>query len=88
MISGIVSLPTAFDFPYFFGQHRHSFEEVADDSIVGDVEDWGFRIFIYGYYGSGVFHADKVLDGAGNTKGHVKFRRNGLSRRSDLAVDW
>ena len=39
--------------------------KIAHDSIVSDVEDWRLGIFVDGHDGSGVLHANEMLDGAG-----------------------
>jgi len=41
-------------------------EQVADYGVVGDLEDWGFGIFVDGYDAAGAFHADDVLDRSGD----------------------
>lgn len=48
----------------FFGEDRNSFEKIPNDAIVGNVEDWSFRIFVDGDNRSRVFHTNQMLDGA------------------------
>jgi len=43
MLSGLCS-----NFFYLFAQNWNHFEEVADDTIVGRIEDGCFRVFING----------------------------------------
>src|SRR5688572_30882767 len=43
-------------------QCRHDLEEVADDSVVGDVEDGGSGVLVDGYRAVGALHSDQVLD--------------------------
>src|SRR5690349_19537044 len=73
------SLRETADLADLLGQHRDGFEEVTDDAVIGDVEDRRFGIFIDGHDRARVLHSDQVLDRAGDSEGHVKFRRDRLS---------
>src|SRR5262245_28781386 len=70
----------------FSRQRRHYLEQVADDAVIGDLEDRRFGVFVDGHDGARAFHADDVLDRAGDADRQVELRRDGLSRRPDLAV--
>ncbi len=58
---------------------RDDLEEIADDAVIGDFEYGDFGVFVDGGDELGARHARKVLDGAGDDKGHVKVGRNGLT---------
>src|SRR5215831_3633201 len=70
----------------FGGQRRHDLEQIADDAVIGDLEDRSLGVFVDLHDGARAFHSDDVLDCAGDADGQVKLRRDGLSRRPDLAV--
>ncbi len=61
-------------------QNRNGFEQVADDAVIGDVEDRCFRVFVDRYDRPGVFHPNDMLDRTGNAERNVEFRGNGLPR--------
>ena len=46
-----------FELLHFFSQFRDSFEKISDKAIIGDVEDWGFGIFIDRHNHFGIFHS-------------------------------
>lgn len=56
-----------------FGQFWQCGEEICDQIIIGDLEDWGFFIFVDGYDDFGVFYVCQVLDGIGNINGDIEF---------------
>jgi hypothetical protein len=62
----------------FFDQNRHGFKQIADDAVIGDVENRRFGVFVDGDDRSGVFHSDDVLNRAGNAESDINFRRDGL----------
>lgn len=42
---------------HFFSQLRDRFEEISNEAIISDVEDWCFRIFVDRHYYFGIFHS-------------------------------
>ena len=50
-----------------FSQDGDCFKQIAHNAVVGNIENGCLRIFVDGDDRSGVFHADEMLDGAGNT---------------------
>src|SRR5215468_12103105 len=77
-------LALSFQLLDLFSEDGNDFKQIADDAIVGDVEDWCFRIFVDCDDGAGIFHADQMLNGAGDPRRNIKFRRHGWPRRSVL----
>ena len=55
-----------------FGQFGHCFEEIGDESVICDLEDWSFRIFVDRHDRLRVLHTSQVLDGAGDRDGDVQ----------------
>lgn len=47
--------------------------EVANDAVMGHIEDWRRRIGIDGDDGFGVFHSDNMRNGSGDTAGKIDF---------------
>src|SRR5437588_2406393 len=70
-----------------FGKHGQNFEEIADDSVIGNVEDWCFGILINGHDGLGVLHSNQMLNRSGDAHGDVEFRSHSLTGRADLTID-
>lgn len=54
-----------------FGQKRHDFEQVADDAIVGNLEDRRFRILVNRDDDTRLAHAGHMLDRAADAAGDV-----------------
>src|SRR5687768_8112815 len=69
-----------------FDKYRNRVEQVTDDTVIGNVEDRGFAVFVDRHDRARVLHPDDVLDRAGDTEGDINFGRDGLSGRSDLAI--
>src|SRR6266481_4385961 len=69
-----------------FGEGGHDFEDVADDAVIGDLENGGVRIFVDRHDGACVLHADDVLDRAADAERQVKFRRDGLARAAACGI--
>src|SRR5437899_10308982 len=65
---------------------RNYFEEVTDDAVIGDFEDWRILIFIDRDDRLGSLHPDQVLDGAGDSDCDVDLGRDGLAGAADLAL--
>ena len=53
----------AFGFLQLFGERGHHFENIGDNSVIGDLKDGGVLVFVDGDDGARAFHADSVLDG-------------------------
>src|SRR4029077_18328440 len=54
---------------------RQDGEQIADEAIVGDLEDWSLGILVDRDDHLGILHAGEVLDGTRNADGDVKLRR-------------
>ena len=52
-------------------QRRHDLEQVADDAVLGDVEDRCVFVLVDGDDDLGIGHAGQVLDGARDAARHV-----------------
>jgi hypothetical protein len=57
---------------------RDDLEEIADDAVVGDLEDGRFGVFVDGGDELGAGYARQVLDGARDAEGQVEVGRDGL----------
>src|SRR2546421_3836804 len=67
-----------------FGQLRHHLEEVADDAVVGDLEDRRLGVLVDGHDHLGGAHAGQVLDGARDTEAQVELGRDRTAGLADL----
>src|SRR3954471_16930069 len=67
-------------------ERRNNFKQVARDTIVGDLEDRCFGILVDSDNRARAFHADEMLNGAGDAKRDVQLRRDGLARAADLPI--
>src|SRR5205823_13983166 len=72
----------------FLSEHGHSFKEVTDDSVIRDVEDGSFRVFVNRHDSLRVLHADQMLNRTRDADRNLELRRHGLTRRSNLSIDW
>jgi hypothetical protein len=61
-------------------------EQVADDAVVGDLEDGRFRVFVDRDDGPGGLHASPVLYRAGDPERDVQLRADGLAGLPDLEL--
>src|SRR6266851_6156092 len=68
------------------GQLRHDLEEIADDAVVGHLEDRCFLVLVDRHDGLAVLHAGEMLDRAGNADGDVEVGRHDLAGLADLVV--
>ena len=64
--------------------HRQDFRQIADDLVMGDLEDRCVRIGVDGDDLGRLIHAGAVLDGAGDSRGDIQPRADGRPRLSDL----
>src|SRR6476469_2757615 len=60
-------------------QGRDDVEQVADDSIIGNLKDGRLGILVDGDDGSRTFHAHNVLDGAADAERQVELGSDGLA---------
>ena len=65
---------------------RHQFKQIANQAVIGDLEDRRIGILVDGDDDFRLLHPGKVLDGAGNTDGNVKLRGDDLAGLTDLIV--
>src|SRR5579862_316109 len=75
-----------FCFFEFLDDGGDDFEEVADNSIIGYLEDGGVLILVDGGYGARAFHAYDMLNGAADSQREVELGRDGLAGAADLAL--
>src|SRR3954452_4950111 len=66
------------------GELGEDLVEVADDAEVGELEDRRVGVLVDGHDVLRGLHADLVLDRAGDARGEVQLRRDGLARLADL----
>src|SRR5215204_661296 len=66
------------------GELRDDLVEVADDAEVGELEDRRVRVLVDRDDVLGALHPDLVLDRAGDARGEVELRRDGLAGLADL----
>src|SRR5688572_21363507 len=69
-------------------QSRHDIEQIANDSIVGYLENRGIGILIDSYHRSGTLHANKVLYRAGDSDRQIEFGCHGLAGTANLPLHW
>ena len=67
-------------------QLRHDLEQVADQAVIGDLEDRRLLVLVDGDDDLAVLHAGQVLDGAGDADGDVELGRHDLAGLADLVV--
>src|SRR5579859_3906390 len=72
-------------FTNFVGQFRKEFQNVVDNSNVGDLKDGRLRIFVDGNEKRISFNAGQMLERSADSASQVDLRLYGFSRRSDLA---
>ena len=65
---------------------RQGLEQVADETVVGHLEDRRFLVLVDGNDDLQVLHAGQMLDGTGNAAGDVKIRGNHLAGLANLPV--
>ncbi len=61
-------------------------KQIADQAVVGDLEDRRFLVLVDGDDDLGVLHAGQMLDGAGDADGDVELGRHHLAGLADLLV--
>src|SRR3979490_1820632 len=67
-----------------FGEERSDLEEVADDAVVGDLEDRRLGILVDRADHLRRAHAGQVLDGAGNPEAQIELGRDRAAGLADL----
>src|SRR5262249_13555430 len=67
---------------------RQDLEEVADEAIVGDLEDRRLLVLVDGDDHLAVLHAGQMLDRAGDADSDVEVGRDHLAGLADLPVVW
>ena len=70
----------------FLLQLRQDGEEVADEAVIGDLEDRRLLVLVDGDDDLGILHAGKMLDGAGNADRDIEIGRHHLAGLADLPV--
>ena len=65
---------------------RQHLEQVADQAVIGDLEDRRLLVLVDGDDDLAVLHAGEVLDGARDADGDVELRRDDLAGLADLLV--
>ena len=54
------------------GHFRNSLEEIGDESVISDLENWRLRVLVDGHDRLRVLHSGQVLDGARDGDGNVQ----------------
>lgn len=67
-------------------QLRQDDEEIADETVVGNLEDRRFLVLVDGDDDLGILHAGKMLDGARDADGNVEIGGDHLAGLADLPV--
>src|SRR3984885_9152698 len=75
-----------FRFLDLFSERRDHVEEVAHNTIIGDLEDGGLYVFINRNNGACALHANDMLDGAADAERNVELGSHGLSRTANLPL--
>ena len=71
-------------FAEFLRQRRNDVEQIADDAVIGDLEDRCLRVFVDGDNDPRLAHAGQMLDGAANAAGNIDLGRNDFAGLPDL----
>ena len=69
-----------------FGELGHELEQVADQAVVGDLEDRRLLVLVDRDDHLAVLHPGQVLDGAGDADRDVELGRHDLAGLADLPV--
>ena len=69
-----------------FDESGDDFEEIADNSVVGYLEDRRIGILVDRNDALRSLHAHQVLNCAGDADSHIQLRRHGLARAADLPL--
>src|SRR5579883_1074070 len=64
----------------------HDLEEIADEAVIGDLEDGRLLVLVDGDDDLRILHAGKVLNGAGDADRDVELRRHDLAGLADLVI--
>ena len=67
-------------------QFRHEGEQIADQTVVGDLEDRGFLVLVDGDDDFRILHPGEMLDRAGDAAGDVKVRRDDFAGLAHLPI--
>lgn len=67
------------------GQLGHFLEQIANESVVGNLEDGCLRILVDGNNDLAVLHAGNMLNGARDTHSDIQLRCNNLACLADLS---
>src|ERR1700751_5375308 len=78
--------PWSLCFFEFLDDGGDDFEEVADNSVIGYLEDGGVLILVDGGDCARAFHAYDMLDSAADSQREIELGRDGLARAADLAL--
>src|SRR3954469_10397764 len=65
---------------------RQYLEEIADETVVGNLEDMRFGILVDGDDDLAVLHPGEMLDRARNTDRDIQIGRDDLARLPDLII--
>src|SRR3546814_17716993 len=83
---GVAALPIPPPASEFIGEFGDDFVEVADEADVGDLEDGGVLILVYGDDGLRILHAGEVLDRDRKSDRDIDFGRDDLARLDRKSV--
>ena len=69
-----------------FDHFRNDFEQIPNQSVVGNFEDRLILILVDSNDQLGMIHSGFMLDGSADSKRHIDLRMNGFSGLADLPV--
>src|SRR5487761_1525987 len=67
-------------------KRRNDFEQIADQAVIGHLEEWRFFVLVDRDDDLGIFHAGEMLDRARDADGDVELRCHDLAGLADLVV--
>ncbi len=75
-----------FEFLDLFGKSGYDGEKVADNAVIGKLEDRSLDVFVDGDNVFGRGHSRQMLDGTADAACHVEGRRNSLACLANLVL--
>lgn len=73
---------------YFRCHFRNSFEKIRNKSIICNLENGCFRVFIYGYNCFTIFHTSQMLNCTRNTNSNIKILKGNKNKSPNEFMKW
>src|ERR1700693_1887454 len=70
----------------FLGQRRDHIEQIADNSVICDLEDGCLHVLVDRHDSACTLHAHNMLDGAADAERNIKLRSNRLPGPADFPL--